>query len=82
MENLGNQLAIVRSYVGLLCGDIAVRSSSGSGSTFTVTLPYRPPSQSGVHHGSFASIEPYRRVAPHAGSGGGQRGSVRSPVAA
>lgn len=38
---VGLGLAIVQSFVGLLGGEIAVRSNVGIGTCFTVTLPYR-----------------------------------------
>ena len=60
---VGLGLAIVRSYVGLLCGEIEVRSTPGTGSTFILTLPYRPPAPLGAQDAASASLEPYRRVA-------------------
>ncbi|MFI5364863.1 MAG: sensor histidine kinase [Candidatus Binatia bacterium] len=38
---VGLGLTIVQSYVGLLGGEIAVRSNVGIGTSFTVMLPYR-----------------------------------------
>jgi len=39
---VGLGLAIVRHYVSLLGGEIRVSSQPGAGSSFEVTLPYRP----------------------------------------
>ena len=60
---VGLGLAIVRSYVSLLHGDITVRSVLGAGSTFTVTLPYRPPSPGDGHAVASTSQDQLRDVA-------------------
>jgi signal transduction histidine kinase len=69
---VGLGLTIVHKYVGLLGGEIAVSSAVGSGTSFVVTLPYRPQPDRARRPGDKATEAPartedtavYRRRAP------------------
>ncbi len=60
---VGLGLAIVRSYVDLLGGEIKVHSVLGSGSNFAVALPYRSGRALSVPAAQQPRFEPQRRVA-------------------
>jgi signal transduction histidine kinase len=41
-QGTGLGLALVRGFVGMMGGEVSLRSAVGQGSTFTITLPQRP----------------------------------------
>ncbi len=59
----GLGLAIVSQLVGLMAGQIGVKSISGQGSTFTVTIPYAPAQFSSGAGMETSRTEPAARVA-------------------